>query len=254
MNVQTTNKRYSSLYRHHPYERDTWSHNKRIRRTKKGKESDEDPNISRKERRMLEDFDHLYEDVDDALHYGVSDVYSKDNHIYYKSPVNKKSIEELIDLIDEKNEEYSELRKHKLIKSLTPYPIYLHISSYGGDLLMGFKAVDAIQRSKVPIHTIVDGPVASAASLMAVVGQKRYMTPNSFHLIHQLSSGMWGKFAELKDDFENCTSFMNKIVQIYTDHTNMTEKQIRDQLEHDSWWDIEKCLETEAAEETWKGK
>lgn len=248
MNVYTPRqKKYSSLRRLRSYDsRPT----KRIRRSNNPIDID----VIKRDTDILEGLDYLLEDTDNSLYNGAAGVYSKDNHIYYKSKVDKGSIEELIDLLDDKNEEYAELKKHKLVKSLTPSPIYLHISSYGGDLLMGFKAVDAIERSKVPVHTIVDGPVASAASLMAVVGKKRYMTPNSYHLIHQLSSGVWGKYSEIKDDWDNCSSFMDKIVNIYDTNSDMEEKEIREYLKHDLWWEKDKCFSTGLVDEVWKGK
>ena len=53
-------------------------------------------------------------------------------------------------------------------------PIELHIHSGGGDLFAGLAAIDTIQALKSPIHTYVQGSVASAASLMSICGTKRF--------------------------------------------------------------------------------
>ena len=122
-------------------------------------------------------------------------------------------------------------------------PIRLHINSYGGSVFAGLSSVDYIASSKVPIHTIVEGCAASAATIMSVVAEKRYMRKNAFMLIHQLSSGMWGKFEELKDDMKNCEILMDTIKEIYVEHTTIPKKKLNDILKHDLWFDADTCLE-----------
>ena len=84
-----------------------------------------------------------------------------------------------------------------------PPPIMLHINSYGGSVFAGLAAVDYIKNSKVPVHTIIDGCAASAATLMSCVGSHRLMHRNACMLVHQLSGAMWGKFQEMQDNMQN---------------------------------------------------
>ena len=121
--------------------------------------------------------------------------------------------------------------------------IKLHINSYGGSVFAGLSAVDYILTSRVPVETIVEGCAASAATLMSVVGNKRYMHKNACMLVHQLSGVMWGKFQEMEDDMENSKMLMKKIKDIYRKHTKIPEEKMDDILKHDLWWDAEQCLE-----------
>ena len=123
-----------------------------------------------------------------------------------------------------------------------PPPIRLHINSYGGSVFSGFAAIDYILQSKVPVHTVIDGCAASAATMMSIVGSKRSMHRNAFMLIHQLSSGMWGNHRQLTDEMENCDMLMEKIRELYRRHTKIPKKQLDDMLKHDLWWDAETCL------------
>jgi len=120
--------------------------------------------------------------------------------------------------------------------------IYLHINSYGGSVFAGLAAVDYIKNSEIPICSIVDGCAASAATLMSVVAEERKIHANSFMLIHQLSSGMWGKFEELKDDIKNCEVLMSAIKKIYRDHTTIPKSKIDQILKRDLWFDAKTCL------------
>ena len=94
-------------------------------------------------------------------------------------------------------------------------PINLYINSYGGSVFAGFSSVDHIINCKVPVHSIVDGCAASAATIMSVVADHRMMQKHSFMLIHQLSAGSWGKFEDLKDDMTNNELLMKTIKEIY---------------------------------------
>lgn len=178
-------------------------------------------------------------------------VYRRDNHIYFNCGVSNDSINSLAKLIHEVEEEFEELKnelqqKNKLVsfEKLEPKPIYLHITSFGGSLFAGFRGVDIIKNSKIPVYTVVEGYAMSAASQMAVAGKKRYMTENSYILIHQLRSyNESGTFEELKDNFTNNKSLMKRIIDIYYEHTHkkITKKQIETALRRDLYWSYDYC-------------
>ena len=126
--------------------------------------------------------------------------------------------------------------------SVNPPNLFLHINSFGGSVFAGFSTVDYILNSKVPVTTVIDGCAASAATMMSVVGDHRVMHRHSFMLIHQLSSGMWGKYEDLKDDIKNCDLLMETIKNIYEERTKIPKKQLKEILKHDLWWDAKTCL------------
>ena len=120
-------------------------------------------------------------------------------------------------------------------------PIKLHIQSYGGSLLDTLYIVDIIKGSPIPIYTYVDGYAASAATLISVVGKKRFMSENSLMLIHQISSGGGGKYSELEDENKNNKLLMNMIKAIYYRYTNISPTDLDEILKHDIWFDSNKC-------------
>lgn len=233
------------LYKNHSYGKNHKRHRRSSHQRKKIEELLK--NIDHKNHNEDSDEDSDIEDEDEF--YFDHDVSCKDNRIFFKTEVTQNTVEKLIKIIEAKVRKYKKVSTHKMIKSAEPNPLYLHITSYGGDLLAGFRAVDAIRRSEIPIYTIVDGYAASAATLMSIVGKKRYMTPNSYMLIHQLSSGAIGKFWEIRDDFENCETWMNDIYDLYLEHTSLTRKQLEEYLSHDLWWKVDQCIETGLVDE-----
>ena len=124
-----------------------------------------------------------------------------------------------------------------------PGRIFLHINSFGGSVFAGMSSVDYILNSKIPITTVIDGCAASAATIMSVVGHHRVMHKHSFMLIHQLSSAMWGKFEEMKDDMKNSELLMDTIIKIYEEHTRIPRSELETILKRDIWWDAKTCLD-----------
>ena len=189
------------------------------------------------------------DDDDDTASDNSKTITRENNHIYFYAEVNRQNIFDLIDLI-RKCEIDNIITAHK--NCLDDIPIFIHISSFGGLLFDAFTAIDVIQACKVPVHTIIDGPTASAGTIISVVGKKRYMRPNAYMLIHQLSSSSWGKMAELEDEHENNTMLMKRIKDIYTEHASIPKKQLAEILKHDLWWDLNKCVNYGLVDEEWK--
>ena len=61
-------------------------------------------------------------------------------------------------------------------------------------------------------------------------------------LIHQLSSGSWGKMNELEEEMENLKELMNSIKKIYKENTNIPRGELNEILKHDLWWNADICL------------
>jgi len=191
------------------------------------------------------------DDDDETMEGGGSEpkITRDRNHIYFHSEVDRGAIFDLIGLI-RKAELENIIMAHQLCTD--PIPIYLHISSYGGSVFDALTAIDVIQACKVPVHTIIEGATASAGTLMSVVGTKRFMRPNAYMLIHQLSSGFWGKMCEIEDDFENNKAIMEKIKTIYRTHATIPKKELAEVLKHDLWWDVSKCMKNGLIDELWE--
>jgi ATP-dependent Clp protease protease subunit len=122
-------------------------------------------------------------------------------------------------------------------------PIKLYITSHGGSIYQVFSAIDTIKNMKVPIHTICKGIVASAGTLLSLAGSRKFITENSYMLIHELRTGSWGKFSFIKDNFDNCNNLMDHIKDYYVKNTKLTKEELDIQLVKDLTWNAETCLE-----------
>lgn len=172
------------------------------------------------------------------------------NHIYFHADINTKNIFTLCELIRKCEIENITTA---ISMNINTIPIFLHIHSSGGYVYDALHAVDIIQSCKVPIHTIVEGYVASAGTIISVVGVKRYIRPNAQMLIHQHSSGGWGKMEELADQYKNNVQIMNIIMNIYLQYAKIPKTKLKEILKHDLWWNADICIKYGLVDEIWKG-
>lgn len=163
----------------------------------------------------------------------LPDVVEKvENDLYFYSEVYRDSVLKL-------NKELAVLNNDLLYKSIVtknqPAEIFLYIQSYGGSIFSGLSAMDMILKSRVKINTVIDGCAASAATLMTIAGNTKYIKEHSYILIHQLSSMFWGNYEQLKDDMQNNDKFMEMIRSIYKEKTKIPMKKLNEILKHDLW-------------------
>lgn len=171
----------------------------------------------------------------------TSDVRVVENTIFFYADVTNQSALDLNQALYEVDAKLKNTHNF-LGPGFTPH-IKLRINSYGGSLFAGLAILDTIRNLKSEVHTYVDGSAASAATIISIAGAKRYIGKNSMMLIHQLSTGTYGKFSELEDDMENNKRLMKMIKDIYKQYTKVPMKNIDEILKHDIWFDSAKCLE-----------
>ena len=162
-----------------------------------------------------------------------------DNHIYFYSEVERPK---MLDLNKKLRELDIKLQKQALGQGTDLPKIYLHINSYGGSVFAGMSSLDTVLTTKCDVVTIIEGCAASAGTTLSVVGNERWIHRHAYMLIHQLSSGFWGKYSEIEDEKKNCDKLMELIKSIYGEYTKVPEEKIDELLKHDLWWDAETCL------------
>ena len=171
-------------------------------------------------------------------------IYLNQNHLFFHTEVSEQSVDKVKNLMREYLNKVTKVKKTHIMGVFTPKPLYLHIYSPGGDVHAGFSLYDFIisYDKHIPVHTIIEGSAASAATMISIAGSKRYITPSSYMLIHQLSTFFGGNFEQIKDEFSNCQKLMTRIKKIYSDKTTIPKKQLDDILKHDIFWDANECL------------
>lgn len=123
--------------------------------------------------------------------------------------------------------------------------IIFYINSPGGTVSEGMAIYDAMQMVKSDIQTICIGRCASMAAVILSGGTKgkRYITPNSEVMIHEVSTINIGKIGEVKIDFEHSNALNERIIKLLSDNTGKSIEQVRDDIQlKDKWFNAEDAL------------
>lgn len=123
--------------------------------------------------------------------------------------------------------------------------INIHIHSDGGDLFSGMNAMDAIRRSDVHTTTIAEGTCCSAATFMLLGGDRRLMGKHAHVMIHQLSTGFFGKFEELRDEMDTCKKLMKMMKKVYQAETKIPPDTFKELMKKDVYLDADECIKYE---------
>lgn len=163
-------------------------------------------------------------------------VVSVYNNIYFYCSVTRKTSLQLNTILEE-------VQQSILNKKIVENEINLYIQSGGGELFAGISSMNYIQNMKVHVNTVVDGFVASAASLILLGGQTVYMQKHATLLIHQITTGFYGKYEEFMDEVHNSKKSMNMVKDIYKEKTHIPEKELQKLLKKDIYLNSTECLQ-----------
>jgi len=165
-------------------------------------------------------------------------VTCRGTRVYFYCDVSKHSVLKLIEKLDEAS-------KNALAAAhpLEEPRVFLYIHSDGGEAYAGLSAMSHIRMCKPRVVTVADGFVASAATLLFLSADERYVIPHAHVLIHQLRTTFWGKFDELLDEVSNSKMLMDTIMGIYRSRTRLGNKKIAMLLRKELNMSAEQCVE-----------
>lgn len=121
--------------------------------------------------------------------------------------------------------------------------IDVYINSYGGEVAEGLAIYNALRRHKAKVKTICDGFACSIASVIFMAGDERVMNEASLLMIHNawtIAMGNADDFRKQADDLEKITQAS---VEAYKAHSSLTEDEIKEMMNNETW-----ILPEEAAE------
>jgi ATP-dependent Clp protease protease subunit len=114
--------------------------------------------------------------------------------------------------------------------------IYFYINSPGGSVTAGLSILDTMNFIRPDISTIVMGQACSMGSLLASSGAKgkRYMLPNSRHLIHQPLGGASGQASDIQIQAKEILRMKKQLTEIYVQNTGKPYEQLERDMDRDN--------------------
>ena len=127
--------------------------------------------------------------------------------------------------------------------------IHVHINSGGGSAFDGVAICNMLKNHDAKIIIHVDGWAASAASAIAMAGDKIIMPSNTMMMIHQASTFEYGN----ADDFEKVAKDLRKIdsalAASYKPRFVGTDEELKQLLKDETWLTAEEAVALGLADE-----
>ncbi len=121
-------------------------------------------------------------------------------------------------------------------------PVEVHINSPGGDAFDGITIYNALA-ARPGVTTVVDGVAASAASVIAMAGQTRVMSPGSMMMIHDALALCIGNAADMRETAALLDKVSDNIAAVYAAHTGTAAADWRKAMVAEGWYTAQEAVD-----------
>lgn len=129
------------------------------------------------------------------------------------------------------------------LDKITAKTLNVEINSPGGDVFAGLAIFNMLKASGKEIVVKVMGVAASAASLIAMAGDKIVMPKNTFMMVHNPWGVAIGNAAEMRETAEVLDKIGSSLQATYVAKTGQSEDKIAELLATDTWLTADEALE-----------
>lgn len=158
---------------------------------------------------------------------------SDDQWIYDWFEVEATSPKKVIDLINQANNEDLEVE----------------INSGGGSVFAGSEIYTALKSYSGKVTTKVVGLAASAASVIAMAGDKIEISPTGQIMIHNASGGFGGDYRDMEKGAEILKNVNATISNAYRLKTGLSNEELLEMMNKETWLTPQQALEKKFVDE-----
>jgi ATP-dependent Clp protease protease subunit len=121
-------------------------------------------------------------------------------------------------------------------------PVEVHISSVGGSAFDAIAIYDLLKKYPGNVTTFIDALAASAASVVAMAGNKIVMSKYALLMIHKPMVGSGGNADELLKDVQMLNVVQSRLAQIYIDKSGLDGVTINSLINAVTWMTADQAL------------
>ena len=153
---------------------------------------------------------------------------------------------------DEEKQRYTKITGKKIRQQLDKLAeadvknITVRINSLGGIVDDALAIHDALKEHKARVTTVITGFCASAATVIAMAGDERLMSPTALMLIHKCWSMGYGNENELEEQLDMQRKTNEVIKRTYREHWKGTEEELDALMDanygHGKWLTSEEAI------------
>ena len=130
--------------------------------------------------------------------------------------------------------------------------ITLRINSNGGNVFQAQAMYNFLKSHPANVTVRIDGIAASAASLVAMAGNKIIMPENSFMMIHNPAGGVMGEADDMREVADILDKIRDMIANVYVARTGQEREKIIELMNAETWMSATEAHELKFCDEVEK--
>ncbi|SCK20134.1 ATP-dependent protease ClpP, protease subunit [Streptomyces sp. ScaeMP-e48] len=135
------------------------------------------------------------------------------------------------------------------LRAVTAPNLRVRINSPGGSVFDGIAIANAIRLHPANVTVQVDGIAASAASVIAMAGDRIVMTPQSQLMIHDAGGVCFGNAADMTEMAALLDIQSDNIADAYAERAGGTREEWRERMRAESWYLAQEAVDAGLADE-----
>lgn len=128
------------------------------------------------------------------------------------------------------------------LNAITAPKLSIRINSPGGEVFDGVAIHSALMASKAHVTVFIDGLAASAASFIAMAGDRIVMARHATMMIHDASGLCWGNPADMSAMSALLGKLSDNIADMYSLQAGGTVQEWRERMQAETWYTGQEAL------------
>lgn len=129
------------------------------------------------------------------------------------------------------------------LKQANGQPVEVDIASNGGDVFAGSEIYTMLKAYNGPVTVNIVGLAASAASVIAMAGDKVNISPTAQIMIHQAWSMIEGNSDDLNHESQVLSNIDQSIVNAYVAKTGQEPDQLLQMMRNETWMTAQQAVD-----------
>lgn len=138
------------------------------------------------------------------------------------------------------------------LRAIGKKPVTVNVNSPGGDMFEGLAIYNLLREHPAEVTVRVMGLAASAASVIAMAGDRIEMGLGSFLMIHNSWGGVVGNQDDMRAAAETFAEFDAAMAEIYAARTGGKVAEIAQMMSDETWLRAESAIEAGFADATFE--
>lgn len=135
------------------------------------------------------------------------------------------------------------------LESANGQDVEVIINSGGGDVYAGSEIYTALKDYNGKVTVKIVGVAASAASVIAMAGDRVLISPTAQIMIHNVASGVRGDYRAHEHEAEVLKNYNKSIANAYILKSGMSEETLLELMNKETWFTAQQSVEHNLADE-----